>query len=313
MRRLVQETTISTSDLVQPLFIVEGLKIKQPIPSLHNQFHLSPDMAAEESRRLQDIGVPAIILFGIPDSKDDIGSSAWDENGVVQKAIGKIKKAAPEIIVITDLCLCEYTDHGHCGKIIDNRVDNDSTLKLLVRTAISQAAAGADIIAPSDMMDGRVAAIREGLDSNDFSDTLILSYAIKYASSFYGPFREAVGSAPSFGDRRGYQMDPPNRREAIREAALDIDEGADMIMVKPALPYLDVLHEIKDVFQCITAAYQVSGEYAMIETVAQKGLIDRERTMAESLISIKRAGADFIVTYYAGEVAQQINSGSFPW
>lgn len=313
MRRLVQETTLSPSDLVQPMFVVEGTKIKKEIASLTNQYHFSPDMAAKEALRVTDIGVPAVILFGIPDQKDSLGSSAWDENGIVQKAIRAIKKSAPEIIIITDLCLCEYTDHGHCGKITDNSVDNDATLELLAKTAISHAAAGADIIAPSDMMDGRIAAIRGGLDSNGFINKPILSYAVKYASSFYGPFREAAASAPSFGDRRGYQMDPPNRREAIREAELDLEEGADMIMVKPALPYLDVLHEIKSIFQRITAAYQVSGEYAMIEAAAQKGLIDRDRTVAESLISIKRAGADFIVTYYAGEIAAQINSGKFPW
>ncbi len=325
LRRMIQETTLNVSDLVQPLFVVEGSGIKRPISSLKNQSHLSPDMVAKEALRLQALGIPAVILFGIPNHKDGVGSSAWDDNGAIQQAIRLIKETAQDILVITDLCLCEYTDHGHCGKLItlpavdpprltDSRyVDNDATLNLLAKTALSQAKAGADIIAPSDMMDGRIGAIRQALDQNGFTDISILSYAVKYASSFYGPFRDAAGSAPSFGDRRGYQMDPPNRLEAIREAGLDLEEGADMIMVKPALPYLDVLYEVKQKFQRITAAYQVSGEYAMIEAAADQNLIDRERMIAESLISIKRAGADFILTYYASEVAEWLKTGDFPW
>ncbi|MDP8228187.1 MAG: porphobilinogen synthase [Candidatus Electryoneaceae bacterium] len=313
LRRLVCETTISTADLVQPLFIVEGASVKRPITSLSGQYHYSPDMAAEEAVRLHGLDVPAVILFGIPDHKDNVGSGAWDGEGVVQQAVRLIKQAVPEILVITDLCLCEYTDHGHCGVLVDNDVDNDATLELLARTAVSQAEAGADIIAPSDMMDGRIGAVRTALDRNGFSHLSILSYAVKYASAYYGPFRDAAGSAPSFGDRRGYQMDPPNRLEAIREAALDIEEGADMIMVKPAMPYLDVLYEVKRRFGRVTAAYQVSGEYAMIEAAADRNLIDRKRVIMESLISIKRAGADFILTYFAAEAAQWLIEGTFQW
>ncbi len=313
IRRLVRETTISTDDLIQPLFIIEGSGIKQPIDSLPGQYHFTPDLVAEESKRILDTGVPGIILFGIPDKKDAAGSSAWDENGVIQQAVRQIKRAAPELVVITDLCLCEYTDHGHCGMIVDGEINNDATLELLSKTAVSQAIAGADIIAPSDMMDGRIGAVRRGLDQAGFTSTAILSYAAKYASVFYGPFRDAAGSAPSFGDRRGYQMDPVNRLEALREVALDLEEGADMIMIKPALPYLDVLHEVKRRFERVTAAYQVSGEYAMIEAAAEKGWLDRHRAICEILISIKRAGADFILTYWAVEAAKWINDGNFDW
>lgn len=311
LRRLIRETSVSVDDLVQPLFIVEGANIRRPIKSLPRQFHLSSDQAAIETQRLADLGIPAVILFGIPSSKDPTGRSAQEDHGVIQESVRAIKSAVPDILVITDLCLCEYTDHGHCGIISGGEVDNDTTIELLAETAVSQAVAGADIIAPSDMMDGRIRAVRKALDENSFDQISILSYAAKYSSSFYGPFRDAAGSTPSFGDRHSYQMDPANRLEALREVELDLEEGADMIMIKPAMPYLDILSEVKRRFQRVTAAYQVSGEYAMIEAAAEKGFLDRRRAIAESLICIKRAGADFIVTYFAGEAAEWINNGSF--
>ena len=303
MRRLVREHHLTVNDLVQPLFIVSGRNVRQEISSLPGQFHLSVDQAAIEAKRIAGLGIPAVILFGIPAHKDEHGSAAWDEHAEVQEAVRAIKKAAPDLLVITDVCLCEYTSHGHCGVIEHDDVANDETLKLLARIALSHAKAGADIVAPSDMMDGRVKAIRETLDANGCSHVPILSYAVKYASAFYGPFRIAVDSAPQFGDRRGYQMDPANALEALREAELDLDEGADMIMVKPGIAYLDILARVKETFQRPTAAYQVSGEYAMIEAAAEKGWIDRQRVVLESLLAFKRAGADFILTYYASEVA----------
>ncbi|MBZ0263234.1 porphobilinogen synthase [bacterium] len=303
LRDLVRETIVTPNDLVQPMFVVPGSGIKKEISSLKGQFHFSVDMAVEEAKDIAANGVPAIILFGIPSYRDATGSSAWDENGEVQQAVTAIKKAVPELLVITDVCLCEYTDHGHCGMIHEQQVNNDPTLELLARTAVSHAKAGADIVAPSDMMDGRVGAIRSALDANNFTDIPILSYAVKYASAYYGPFREAAGSAPQFGDRSGYQMDPANVLEAIREAELDIDEGADMLMVKPGMVYLDVLSKVKETFGRVTAVYHVSGEYAMIEAAAEKGWIDRKRLILETLLAFKRAGADFILTYHAKEAA----------
>lgn len=309
MRRLVRETHLRADDLVQPLFIVPGEGIRTPIESLKGQFHLSVDEAVKEAKRIDAAGVPAIILFGIPKTKDATGSSAWDEEGEVQRATRAIKAAVPELLVITDVCLCEYTDHGHCGVIHDHEVKNDPTLELLGKAAVSHARAGADIVAPSDMMDGRVEAIRDALDADGFEEIPILSYAVKYASGYYGPFRDAAGSAPSFGDRSGYQMDPANLLEAMREAELDLQEGADMIMVKPGVAYLDVLARVKEVYGRVTAAYQVSGEYAMIEAAAEKGWIDRKRVILETLVSFKRAGADFILTYHATEVAEWLKEG----
>jgi len=302
-RRMVREHWVRAEDLVQPLFIVPGEQVHNEIPSLPGQFHLSADQAAAEASRIFDLGVPAVLLFGIPSYKDETGSSAFDENGEVQRAARSIKRAAPELIVMTDVCLCEYTSHGHCGVIERGAVANDPTLTLLAKTALSHAHAGVDVVAPSDMMDGRVRAIREALDREGFSDTAILSYAVKYASAYYGPFRDAAGSTPQFGDRRGYQMDPPNAREALREVELDLAEGADMIMVKPGVAYLDVLALVKQTFSRVTAAYQVSGEYAMIEAAAERGWIDRRRIILETLVAFKRAGADFILTYYAAEAA----------
>ncbi|MCB2198817.1 porphobilinogen synthase [bacterium] len=309
MRRLVRETHLRADDLVQPLFIVPGEGVRTPIESLKGQFHLSVDESVKEAKRISAAGVPAIILFGIPETKDATGSSAWDEQGEVQRATRAIKEAVPELMVITDVCLCEYTDHGHCGVIHDHEVKNDPTLELLGKAAVSHARAGADIVAPSDMMDGRVEAIRDALDADGFEEIPILSYAVKYASGYYGPFRDAAGSAPSFGDRSGYQMDPANVLEAMREAELDLQEGADMIMVKPGVAYLDVLARVKEVFGRVTAAYQVSGEYAMIEAAAEKGWIDRKRVILETLVSFKRAGADFILTYHATEVAEWLKEG----
>jgi len=309
MRRMVRETHLSVDDLVQPLFVVPGEGVRNEISSLKGQYHLSVDEAVKEATRAYEAGVPAIILFGIPETKDATGTSAWDPQGEVQRATSAIKKAVPELLVITDVCLCEYTDHGHCGIVHDHDVANDPTLELLAKVAVSHATAGADIVAPSDMMDGRVEAIRDGLDDAGFTHIPILSYAVKYASGYYGPFRDAAGSAPQFGDRNGYQVDPANMLEAIREAELDLEEGADMIMVKPGVAYLDVLSKVKELFGRVTAAYQVSGEYAMIEAAAEKGWIDRKRVILETLISFKRAGADFILTYHATEVAEWLKQG----
>ncbi len=302
LRRMVRETHVAPRDLIDPLFAIEGSGIREEVCSMPGVFRSSVDRLHEEIEAVVAAGIPAVILFGIPAEKDALGSGAYADRGVVQQAVRRIKELAPELTVIADLCLCEYTDHGHCGVVEGDRVLNDPTLELLARTAISQAAAGADIIAPSDMMDGRVARIRRALDENDFDEIPILSYAAKYASAFYGPFRDAAESAPSFGDRRTYQIDPANAREAMREVDLDVAEGADMIMVKPALPYLDVLRRIRDRHDDLPiAAYQVSGEYAMVKAAAQAGWVDGTRVMVESLTSIKRAGADLILSYFAKE------------
>jgi len=304
LRDLARETRLDVGDLIEPLFVCPGTKVRRPIASMPGQFNLSVDAVAEHARESYSLGLRALILFGIPEVKDAQGSGAYAADGIVQRAIGAIRKTAPEMLVLTDVCLCEYTDHGHCGVIEDGRIANDPTLDLLARQAVSHARAGADIVAPSDMMDGRVGAIRRALDAAGLPDTPILSYAAKYASAFYGPFRDAAQSAPSFGDRRSHQMDPANVREALREVALDIEEGADMVMVKPALPYLDVIHRVSRRFPVPVAAYHVSGEYAMLEAAAANGWIDRDRAVIESLVAIRRAGADRIVTYHAREAAR---------
>lgn len=309
LRRLVRETTLTVDDLVQPLFVVPGENIRRPIGSLPGQFHLSVDQVVEEAVRLADSAVPAVILFGIPADKDALGSSGWEPAGEVQRAVTAIKRRCPQLLVITDVCMCEYTDHGHCGVLDGDTVDNDPTLELLAKTALSHARAGADIVAPSDMMDGRVGAIRQALDAAGFTGVSLLSYAVKYASAYYGPFREAADSAPASGDRRGYQMDSGNLLEAFREVELDLEEGADMIMVKPGIAYLDVLTRVKEAYGRPTAAYQVSGEYAMIEAAAANGWIDRRNLILETLLCFKRAGADFILTYHAGEVAGWLQGG----
>ena len=304
IRRLVRETTLAPSNLVLPLFIVEGEGVRKQISSMPGHAQLSIDNAVAECVEAKSLGLGGVILFGIPQHKDEHASGAYDEAGIVQNAVRAIKQETPELVVITDVCNCEYTSHGHCGLVINNDVDNDRTLEWLARTAVSHAKAGADIVAPSDMMDGRVARIRESLDASGFTNTSILSYAAKYASGFYGPFREAAESTPQFGDRRSYQMDPANARESIREIELDLEEGADMIMVKPALPYLDILRTARDLFDVPLAAYQVSGEFSMIEAAAAKGWVDRERIMMETLTSIRRAGADFVLTYFAKDAAR---------
>ncbi|MBK8013364.1 MAG: porphobilinogen synthase [Deltaproteobacteria bacterium] len=303
LRRMVRETHLLPDQLIQPLFVVHGSNVKKPVTSMPGVHQLSVENVVTEAQRAADAGVPGIILFGIPDHKDADGSAAWKAQGIVQKAAARIKKAAPNLSIIADVCFCEYTDHGHCGVVEDGQVDNDATLENLAKQAVSLADAGVDVIAPSGMMDGMVGAIREGLDEADFGDIPILSYAVKYASAFYGPFREAAESSPAFGDRRQYQMDPANGREALREAALDVGEGADMLMVKPALAYLDVLRDLRDEFDLPLAAYNVSGEMAMVEAAAQNGWIDRKRIILETLLSMRRAGADIILTYWATEVA----------
>jgi porphobilinogen synthase len=285
--------------MIYPLFIVPGEKIKEEISSMHGIYHLSPDMAAEEAKRAFDIGVPGVLVFGLPEYKDDEGTSAWSENGSVQQAIKSIRRGTPELVVVSDVCLCQYTSHGHCGLLKDGQVDNDTTLPVLAKVAVSHAAAGADMVAPSDMMDGRVLAIRQALDQAGYQKVSVMSYSAKYASAFYGPFRDAADSAPQFGDRRGYQMDPGNAREALREVALDIEEGADIVMVKPALAYLDIIRRVKDTVNLPVAAYNVSGEYAMVKAAAAKGWIEEKRTVLETLTGIKRAGADIIITYHA--------------
>lgn len=309
LRRMVRETRVSPDSLIYPLFLVEGTDIKRPIPSLEGQYHWSADRVCEEIAACMEAGVSRVLLFGIPSHKDCCGSSAWDPNGVVQQGIRAIKQAYPDCYVITDVCMCEYTDHGHCGILHGQEVDNDKTLEVLAKTALSHVQAGADMVAPSDMMDGRVAAIRSVLDQNGYTSTPILSYSAKYASAFYGPFREAAGSAPAFGDRRGYQMDPHNRNEALKECALDVEEGADLLMVKPALSYLDVIRDVADNFDLPLAAYSVSGEYAMIKAASSAGLIDEYRVMCESALSIYRAGADILITYFAKELAQAMKKG----
>jgi porphobilinogen synthase len=304
LRGFVRETHLNVSSLVYPLFVCPGTKVKDEIKSMPGNYHWSVDGLVEECRSVHDLGIPAVILFGIPESKDEVGSGAYDPDGIVQRAVRAVKKAAPNLLVICDVCLDEYTSHGHCGLIKNGEIDNDSTLPLLAKTARTQVEAGADIVAPSDMMDGRVGAIRKELDAHWFTQVPILAYAAKYASAFYGPFREAADSAPKFGDRKSYQMDPANQREALREIALDLEEGADIVMVKPALPYLDIIALARREFDVPIAAYQVSGEYSLIEAAARLGWMDRERTILETLTSIRRAGADIILTYYAKEVAR---------
>jgi porphobilinogen synthase len=308
LRRLVRETVLRVDDLIYPLFVVEGKGIQREISSLPGQCHLSLDRLVRVTGEVQDLGIPGVILFGIPAEKDSVGSQAYDSDGIIQRAVRAVKETTPDLTVITDVCLCEYTDHGHCGPIRDGQVDNDGALELLARTALSHAAAGADVVAPSDMMDGRVGAIRAALDREGFPDIPILSYSAKYCSSFYGPFREAADSAPRFGDRKSYQMDPPNWREALREVALDIEEGADLVMVKPAMPYLDIICRVREAFDHPVGAYQVSGEFAMVHAAARLGWLDGERAMLEALTGIKRAGADFILTYAAPEVARLMRS-----
>ena len=307
MRRLVRETRLSVDNLIMPFFVVEGRNIKNPIAPMPGQFQLSIDNLVSEASQVKKLGIPAIILFGLPERKDALGTQAYAKDGIVQRAVIEIKNKIPELLIITDICLCEYTDHGHCGIVEHHRIDNDATLELLARIAVSHAKAGADIVAPSDMMDGRVAEIRGALDDNNYGMVPIMSYAAKYCSAFYGPFRAAADSAPAFGDRRSYQMDPANSTEAIREVAMDIEEGADIVMVKPALPYLDIIRRVKDEFDLPVGAYNVSGEYALIKAAAQMGWVNGQQVMLESLVSIKRAGADMILTYFAMEAARALN------
>ena len=306
LRALVRETRLSPDMFVLPLFVCEGEGVRREVPSMPGVFNLSVDEAVKEAAAAKADGVKSVILFGLPDHKDDVGSAAYDANAPVQSAIRAIKREVSDVLVITDVCLCEYTDHGHCGSIIDREIANDPTVDQLVRAAVSHAAAGADIVAPSDMMDGRVGAIRRALDERGFENTAIMAYAAKYCSAFYGPFRDAAGSAPAFGDRRSHQMDPANAEEALREVEQDIEEGADIIMVKPAVTYLDVIARVKDTFHYPTAAYHVSGEYAMLKAAARNGWIDEPRAMLETLTSIRRAGADIILTYYARDAARAI-------
>jgi porphobilinogen synthase len=306
-RRLIRETSLSVDDLVYPLFAVPGKNFKKPISSMPCQFQLSIDNIAKEAQKAHELGIPAVLLFGIPEKKDEMATGAFAKDGIVQQAVKRIKNEVPDILVITDVCLCEYTSHGHCGMLEKDCVQNDATLEVLAETAISQARAGADMVAPSAMMDGQVAAIREALDENAFEGTPIMAYAAKYSSSFYGPFREAAESAPQFGDRKSYQMDPANADEAIREISLDVGEGADIIMVKPALAYLDIICRAKQEFDLPLAAYNVSGEYSMIKAAAQMGWLDEEKAMIESLTAIKRAGADIIITYFAPQMAKVLN------
>jgi porphobilinogen synthase len=303
MRSLVRETHLHVSDFIYPLFFVEGENVKKEVPSMPGVYHLSLDLLADEVKEVESLGIESVIVFGVPDEKDDCGSSAYDHNGIVQKAIRQIKEIAPSLTVIADTCLCQFTDHGHCGVIENGEVLNDETLRLLAKTAVSQAEAGADVIAPSNMMDGFVAAIRQGLDEAGYYDVPIMSYAVKYASAFYGPFREAAHSTPQFGDRKTYQMDPANRLEAIREAESDIAEGADFLMVKPALAYLDIVRELKDRYPLPLVAYNVSGEYSMIKAAAINGWVDEKSIVLEKLVSMKRAGADLIITYFAKDAA----------
>ncbi len=304
MRRLVRQTSLNVDDLIYPLFVREGTSLKEPIKSMAGCFHFSPDTIAAEALEAASLGIPAVLLFGLPEVKDQTGSQAWAEDGVVQRSIRQIKQAAPELLVITDVCLCAYTSAGHCGIVKNGKVENDSTCELLAKVALSHAQAGADIVAPSDMMDGRVHYIRECLEENGFYETAIMSYSAKYASAFYGPFREAAESAPEFGDRKTYQMDPANADQAMQEIALDIEQGADIVMVKPALCFLDIILRAKQRFDCPIAAYNVSGEYMMLKTAAQAGLLDEQTAMMEVLCAIKRAGADILITYFAKDVAK---------
>ena len=308
IRRMVRETCIRVDDLIFPIFVKHGKGKREPIPSMIGQYQLSVDELVKEAEEVWSLGIPGIILFGLPRVKDRLGSEAYARDGIVQKAVAAVKERVPELVVLTDVCLCQYTDHGHCGIIEDGRIDNDATLDILSRVAISHAEAGADFVSPSDMMDGRVRAIRETLERDGFKDTGILAYAVKYASSFYGPFREAADSTPQFGDRKSYQMDPANAREAMKEALLDSEEGADIIMVKPALPYLDIIYQIRARIHLPVAAYNVSGEYAMVKAADQRGWIDGGKVMMEMLLSIRRAGADLILTYFAKDAAKILNT-----
>lgn len=305
-RRMVRETTLSIDDLILPLFAINGKGIKNPIDSMPGQYQLSIDNLVITSKKAYDLGIPAIMLFGIPDKKDSLATTAYAKNGIVQKATRALKEKVPDLVVITDVCLCQYMDHGHCGIVEGHIIDNDATLDLLAKTALSHTKAGADMVAPSDMMDGRVAEIRNTLDENDYTHIPIMSYAVKYCSSFYGPFRDAADSAPKFGDRRTYQMDPANALEAVKEATMDVEEGADIIMVKPALPYLDIVCRIREEIDLPIAAYNVSGEYAMIKAADKMGWLDGQRVMLETLTAIKRAGADLILTYFAIEAAKAL-------
>jgi porphobilinogen synthase len=308
IRSLVQETRITTAGLIYPMFVCPGTRVRQEVSSMPGVYQQSADQIVEECSEVEALGIPGIILFGLPETKDPRGASSLSSQGVVQRAIEAIRKASLKLLVITDVCLCEYTDHGHCGVIENGEVANDPTLTILAQQALSHVRAGADIVAPSDMMDGRVAAIREILDEHKFENTAILSYAAKYCSGFYGPFREAAQSAPQFGDRRSYQMDPANAREALKEVELDLEEGADMVMVKPALPYLDIIRRVRDAFNVPVAAYNVSGEYAMVKAAAQKGWLDEKRVVLEILTGIQRAGADIILTYHAKDVARWLKA-----
>ena len=309
LRRMVRETRMDKSSLIYPMFVKEGNDIREEIPSMDGQYRYSVDCMGFELERLLNAGVKNVMFFGIPDQKDEVGSGAYNENGIVQRALREAKEKFPELYYITDVCLCEYTSHGHCGMLCGHEVENDSTLDLLAKTALSHVQAGADMVAPSDMMDGRVLAIRNMLDKNGHKETPIMSYAVKYASAFYGPFRDAADSAPAFGDRKSYQMDPHNSREGVKEALLDVDEGADIIMVKPAMSYLDMITKVKEVTNVPVAAYSVSGEYAMVKAAAQKGWIDEERIMCEMAVSTYRAGAQIYLTYYAKELAKCMDEG----
>ncbi|MEE8174688.1 MAG: porphobilinogen synthase [Dehalococcoidia bacterium] len=309
LRRMVQETDLGVKDLIYPLFVAHGRGAKREIGSMPGHFQLSVDLLSQEAEEVAGLGIPAVILFGIPETKDELGTGAYDARGIIQQAVPIIKRAVPDLIVVSDVCLCEYTSHGHCGVVVDGQVDNDKTLELLAATATSQVEAGADMVAPSDMMDGRVKAIRAALDEGGFQSIPIMSYAAKYASYFYGPFREAAGSAPRFGDRRSYQMDPANVREALREVEQDIAEGADIVMVKPALAYLDVIRKVRDSFNHPVAAFNVSGEYAMVKAAAQRGWLDERGLTLEILTAIKRAGADLIISYHAKEAARWLADG----
>lgn len=304
IRSMVRENTLTVQDFVYPIFVVPGENIKEEIPSMPNCYHLSVDQAVKQAEEIYKLGIPAVEVFGLPAYKDDTGSSAWDMTSPVQRAIQAIKKEIPDLLIVGDVCLCQYTNSGHCGQLCGHEVDNDPTLELLAKVAVSQAEAGADIIAPSDMMDGRIAVLREALDANQFKNVSIMSYAVKYASAYYGPFRDAADSAPQFGDRRGYQMDPANIREAMKEVELDMEEGADIIMVKPALAYLDVVSRVREKINRPVAVYNVSGEYAMVKAAAKNGWIDEKRIVMESLLCMKRAGADIIISYHAIDVAK---------
>jgi len=310
LRKLIRETTLAADNFIYPLFVGPGKGVRREIPSMPGQFHFSVDTLAAEVEEVAKLGIPGVILFGLPERKDEVGSETWHPEGIVQRAIRAIKKATPQLMVSVDACFCEYTTHGHCGVVMNGEIDNDATLENLGRAALSYARAGADLVAPSGMMDGFVGFLRESLDEEGFEQVGLLSYAAKYASAYYGPFREAVDSAPAFGDRASYQMDPANVREAIREVALDVEEGADIVMVKPALAYLDVIAEVRREFDLPVAAYNVSGEYAMLKAAAEKGWIDHDRTMLETLLSMRRAGADLILTYHAKEAARLLGKAS---